>query len=93
MKNSLLLIIVVISIASFGQSLTLNDFEVDSIPNSDIFKNTKSTNKPPTFEKTWNKLKKNDRESWKIKKVNNSIKISQDDFNYFKGDKLPFNEK
>lgn len=45
----------------------------------------------PTIKNQWKSH--NSKQHWSISKTNDSIKISNYDFNYFKGDKLPFNNR
>ena len=49
------------------------------------------TDSIPTRENLWKA--NHSKEHWIINKINDSIKIKEDDFDYFKGDSLPFEQK
>ena len=49
------------------------------------------TDSIPTRENLWKANRS--KESWIISKLNDSIKIKENDFNHFKGDSLPFGQK
>jgi hypothetical protein len=49
------------------------------------------TDSIPTQQNNWKG--KNSKTHWIIEKISDSIKIRQNDYNYFKGDSLPFSQK
>jgi len=83
MKNFLSVIVILVSLNTYGQGYSLSDFKIDTLPYEKA-----SPGLNNSIEDLMNEM-----EEWKIENLNDTIRIEKRDYDHFKGDSLPFSHE